>query len=89
MKKRHLVKAELEHLEENYRKHKPRLAEIIHQIGQLVDPQTSLNETQFIEVLHLLDVEVDNKRSVGKVVPQMVALINGLYLTHLLAGRDK
>ena len=86
MKRRYLVKQKLHQLEKEHQKEKPRLAEIIHQIGQLVDPQTSLNEEQFIEMLHLLDVEVENGRSVGKVVPQMATLIGVLYLTHLIHG---
>ncbi|TSC67187.1 MAG: hypothetical protein CEO19_322 [Parcubacteria group bacterium Gr01-1014_73] len=84
MKKRHSVKSELYKLEEEYFKHKPHLAAIIHQVNQLIDPETSLEEEQFIEVLHLLSVEAKNKRSVGKVVPKMATLINGLYQTHLL-----
>lgn len=89
MKKRHLVKSELDQLEETYKKHRPHFATTIHQIGQLIDWETSLSKLQLIEVLHLLEVEAENRRSVGEVVPRMATLINGLYQTHLLTGRDK
>ena len=88
MKKRHLVKSELEHLEESCRKHKPHLAAIMHQIGHLVDPEANLNEHQFTEVLHLLDVASEHRTSVIKIVPEMVTMINSSYTVHLLASRD-
>jgi|SRR3989338_5551001 len=86
MKKRHLVKPELEQLEEELRKNKnDRMVHIIHQVGHLLNAGTSLNEAQFTEVLHLLHAEAENRRSVDKVVVEMTTLINGLYQTHLLS----
>ena len=86
MKKRHSVKHRLNQLEEEHKNERPHLAAIIHHIGQLIEPETTLEEKQFIELLHLLAIEAKNRRSVVKVVPTMVTAITTLYSAHLLAN---
>lgn len=86
MKKRHLVIPELKQLEKEFHHKNTRMAGIIHQICQLIDENTTLDHSQLTEVLHLLELEVESKRTIVKVVTQIATLINGLYLTHLIAG---
>jgi len=86
MKKRHLIIPELEQLAEEYDKHgKRRMAGIIHQITHLLDPETTLNDAQAKEVLHLFDAESERQKSTSGIVTRMTSLINGLYQTYLLA----
>ena len=85
MTKRHLAILELEQLAEEYLKHnKPRMAGIVCQITHLIDRETTLNNVQMTEVLHLLDAESERQKSISGVVSRMTSLINGLYQTHLL-----
>ena len=92
MKKRHSVKHRLHQLEEEHRNDRPHLAALIHHISQLIEPETTLEEEQFIEVLHLLAIRAKNRSSIAKVVPEIVTMINSSYTVHLLANllaRDK
>lgn len=63
------------------------MAGIVHQIAQLLDPKTSLSGNQLTETLHLLEAEDNGKRTIVKVVTQVVTMINGLYLTRLISTR--
>ena len=85
MKKRHLVIHALEPLKEEYQDHnKPRMAAVVQQVLHLIDPETSLNEDQLTEVLHLFHTESEKQKSISGIVSRMTSLINSLYLTHLL-----
>lgn len=86
MNKRHLVVPALKQLEADFRnRHKVRMAGVVHQTAQLLDPKTSLSGSQLTETLHLLEVEGDGKRTIVKVVTQIVTMINGLYMTYLVS----